>query len=83
MIKDKYTMEELSEVLNVSPNTMRPWCGHYTLTKFIKHFKDPKTKYRKAYFVINKDSLTALRNYLKLKNVNSYIEALDKNFTSS
>ncbi len=42
MIKDRYTMEELSEQFNVLPDTMYSWCGHYTLTKFIKHYKNEK-----------------------------------------
>ncbi|MBR6099203.1 hypothetical protein IKP85_05590 [bacterium] len=55
----------LADIIDVHKNTLNSWLCHYSLTKYF--FTIYTNKGCENMFVINKDSVNALRKYLSVK----------------
>ena len=69
-------VKELAKVINVHKNTLFAWMCHYSLAKYNYQIYTEKGTVENM-FKLNKDSLSAFRNYLSRKRIKylTYLEA--------
>lgn len=70
--------KDLALIIGVSDNALHVYLSHYTLFKFVKykHKKVEGKRIRLKYFVLTRESIKALSDYLDIKRmVNKKIKA--------
>lgn len=61
--------KDLAPIVGVSNNVLQVYLSHYTLFKFVtyKHRRVEGKRVRSKYFILTKESINALENYLEIK----------------
>lgn len=66
------TLEKLVEYIGVGESALRTYLSHYTLFKYVRTRRKNtvyRNKVKETVFIVNHDSLDALKAYLEIKKI--------------